>query len=63
MNDNFLLSWLTNKNNRLFTWLTNGAIGVLFLIFFISLGLVFALYSDRFITWEWSVFPQRPVLP
>jgi integral membrane protein (TIGR01906 family) len=48
MNDNFLLSWLTNKNNRLFTWLTNGAIGVLFLIFFISLGLVFALYFRPF---------------
>ena len=48
MNDNFLLSWLTNKNNRLFTWLTNGAIGVLFLIFFISLGLVLALYFRPF---------------
>lgn len=43
MNDNILLSWLINKNNRFFTWLTNGAIGVLFLIFFISLGLVFAI--------------------
>ena len=48
MNDKFLLSWLTNKNNRLFTWLTNGAIGVLFLIFFISLGLAFALYFRPF---------------
>ena len=44
MNDNLMLSRLTNKDNRLFTWLTNGAIGVLFLIFFISLGLSVALY-------------------
>jgi integral membrane protein (TIGR01906 family) len=48
MNDNILLSWLTNKNNRLFTWLTNGAIGVLFLIFFISLGLAVAIYFRPF---------------
>ena len=48
MNDNILLSWLTNKNNRLFTWLTNGAIGVLFLIFFISVGLAVALYFRPF---------------
>lgn len=48
MNDNILLSWLTNKNNRLFTWLTNGAIGVLLLIFFISLGLTIALYFRPF---------------
>ena len=48
MNDNILLSWLTNKNNRLFTWLTNGAIGVLFLIFFISLGLTIAIYFRPF---------------
>lgn len=48
MNDHILLSWLTNKNNRLFTWLTNGAIGVLFLIFFISLGLAVAIYFRPF---------------
>ncbi len=32
------------KSNKLFTWLTNGAIGVLFLIFFISVGLAIAIY-------------------
>ena len=48
MNDNILLSWLINKNNRFFTWLTNGAIGVLFLIFFISLGLTIAIYFRPF---------------
>lgn len=34
--------------NKLFTWLTNGAIGVLFLIFFISLGLTVAIYFRPF---------------
>ena len=48
MNDNILLSWMINKNNRLFTWLTNTAIGVLFLIFFISLGLTIAIYFRPF---------------
>lgn len=32
------------KNNKLSTWLVNGAIGVLFLIFFISVGLAIAIY-------------------
>lgn len=32
------------KNNKLSTWLVNGAIGVLFLLFFISLGLAIAIY-------------------
>lgn len=36
------------KNNKLFTWLTNGAIGVLFLIFFISVGLAIAIYVRPF---------------
>ncbi len=36
------------KTNKLFTWLTNGAIGILFLIFFISLGLAVAIYFRPF---------------
>ena len=48
MNNNFLLRWLIHKDNRLFTWLTNGAIGILFLIFFISLGLTVAIYFRPF---------------
>ena len=32
------------KQNKLSTWLINGAIGVLFLIFFISVGLAIAIY-------------------
>ena len=48
MNNNTLLRWLIHKDNRLFTWLTNGAIGVLFLIFFISLGLTVAIYFRPF---------------
>jgi len=36
------------KTNKLFTSLTNGAIGVLFLIFFISLGLFVAIYFRPF---------------
>lgn len=48
MNNNTLLHWLIHKDNRLFTWLTNGAIGVLFLIFFISLGLTVAIYFRPF---------------
>lgn len=32
------------KQNKLSTWLMNGAIGVLFLIFFISVGLAIAIY-------------------
>ena len=36
------------KAHKCFTWLTNGAIGVLFLIFFISLGLAIALYFRPF---------------
>lgn len=32
------------KNNKRSTWLVNGAIGVLFLIFFISVGLAIAIY-------------------
>ena len=36
------------KTNKYFTWLTNGVIGVLFLIFFISLGLAIALYFRPF---------------
>lgn len=36
------------KNKKLFTWLSNGAIGVLFLIFFISLGLAVAIYFRPF---------------
>ena len=32
------------KNNKLSIWLVNGAIGVLFLIFFISAGLAIAIY-------------------
>ena len=48
MENNILFKWLISKNNKLFTWLTNGAIGVLFLIFFISLGLVIAIYFRPF---------------
>ena len=48
MNDNYLLRWLIHKDNRFFTWLTNGAIGILFLIFFISLGLTVAIYVRPF---------------
>ena len=44
MENNSLLFWLVNKNNRFFTWLVNGAIGIMFLIFFISLGLTVAIY-------------------
>ena len=36
------------KKNKYFTWLTNGAIGVLFLIFFISAGLAVAIYFRPF---------------
>lgn len=36
------------KTNKFFTWLTNGAIGILFLIFFISLGLAVAIYFRPF---------------
>ena len=36
------------EKNKYFTWLTNSAIGVLFLIFFISLGLAIALYFRPF---------------
>lgn len=36
------------KAKKYFTWLTNGAIGVLFLIFFISLGLAIAIYFRPF---------------
>ncbi len=36
------------KNNKLSTWLVNGAVGVLFLIFFISLGLAVAIYFRPF---------------
>lgn len=36
------------KSNKLFTWLTNSAIGVLFLIFFISAGLAVAIYFRPF---------------
>ena len=36
------------KTNKYFAWLTNGAIGVLFLIFFISLGLAVAIYFRPF---------------
>ncbi len=36
------------KNNKLSTWLVNGAVGVLFLIFFISLGLTVAIYFRPF---------------
>ena len=32
------------KNNKPSIWLINGAIGVLFLIFFISVGLAIAIY-------------------
>lgn len=32
------------KTNKLSTWLINGSIGILFLIFFISLGLTIAIY-------------------
>lgn len=48
MNNNFLLRWLIHKDNRLFTWLTNDAIGILFLIFFISLGLTVAIFFRPF---------------
>lgn len=34
--------------NKLFAWLTNGTIGILFLIFFISLGLAVAIYFRPF---------------
>lgn len=44
MNDTTLLAPLIHKDNKLFTWLTNVAIGVLFLIFFISVGLAIAIY-------------------
>jgi len=36
------------KTNKLSIWLTNGAIGVLFLIFFISVGLAIAIYVRPF---------------
>ena len=36
------------KQNKLFTVLNNGAIGILFLIFFISLGLAVAIYFRPF---------------
>lgn len=36
------------KTNKLSTWLVNGAIGVLFLIFFISVGLAIAIYFRPF---------------
>ena len=36
------------KTNKIFTWLTNSAIGVLFLIFFISFGLAIAIYFRPF---------------
>ena len=36
------------KEKNFFTWLTNGAIGILFLIFFISLGLTIAIYFRPF---------------
>lgn len=36
------------KNNKLSIWLVNGAIGVLFLIFFISVGLAVAIYVRPF---------------
>lgn len=36
------------KTNKIFTWLTNGAIGILFLIFFISVGLAVAIYFRPF---------------
>lgn len=36
------------KRNKLSIWLTNGAIGVLFLIFFISAGLAIAIYFRPF---------------
>lgn len=36
------------KTNKLSTWLVNGAIGVLFLIFFISVGLAIAIYVRPF---------------
>lgn len=36
------------KTNKLTTWLTNGAIGILFLIFFISVGLAIAIYFRPF---------------
>jgi len=48
MDDNVLLRWLIHKDSRFFTWLTNSAIGVLFLIFFISLGLAIAIYFRPF---------------
>lgn len=48
MKNNTFLSWLTNKNNKGFTWLVNGAIGIFFLIFFISLGLTVAIYFRPF---------------
>ena len=36
------------KANKCITWLVNGAIGVLFLVFFISLGLAVAIYFRPF---------------
>ncbi len=36
------------KANKLTTWLVNSAIGILFLIFFISVGLVIAIYFRPF---------------
>ena len=36
------------KTNKLSIWLTNGAIGVLFLLFFISVGLAIAIYVRPF---------------
>ena len=48
MENNILFRRLIHKDNKIFTWLTNGAIGVLFLIFFISLGLAIAIYFRPF---------------
>ncbi len=36
------------KNNKFSIWLTNGAIGILFLLFFISVGLAIAIYFRPF---------------
>ena len=36
------------KANKFITWPVNGAIGILFLIFFISLGLAVAIYFRPF---------------
>lgn len=43
-----MLRRIIMKTNKLFTRLTNGAIGILFLIFFISLGLAVAIYFRPF---------------